>query len=103
MSTPYVSGLAGLIRSEKPTLTPDEVRTVIRNSTDPTNSVIIIGTGRVNAYEALLYARTHYEPPSSVGGIAIPLNMMALFTLPIIVILLSAVVLVAVVYVRKRK
>ena len=57
MSTPYVSGLAGLIISENPVLTNEEAKVVIRNTTDPIDSFQPIGTGRVNVYRALLSAR----------------------------------------------
>jgi thermitase len=53
MATPHVAGLAALILSEKPYLTPGEVRTIIRSSVDPVDSSKHIGTGRINAYKAL--------------------------------------------------
>ncbi len=57
MSTPHVSGLAGLVISENPVLTNEEVKMVIRNTTDPIDSSKPLGTGRINVYRALLVAR----------------------------------------------
>jgi len=53
MACPHVAGVAALVLSKKPYLTPREVRTVLRSSTDVVNSDKHIGTGRINAYEAV--------------------------------------------------
>lgn len=53
MSTPFVAGLAGLILSKNPNFTNEEVRNVLRSTTDPVISWKYIGLGRINAYKAL--------------------------------------------------
>jgi len=53
MACPHVSGLAGLILSKNPDLSQEEVRTIIRSTTDNVSSDKYIGTGRINAYRAL--------------------------------------------------
>jgi subtilisin family serine protease len=52
MAAPHVSGVAALIKTRNPEYTNDEVREVLRNSTDPINSPEYIGTGRINAHQA---------------------------------------------------
>lgn len=54
MACPLVAGVAGLILSKNPSLNPAQVRTILRSSTDPVNSSVYIGTGRINAYTALI-------------------------------------------------
>jgi subtilisin family serine protease len=54
MSTPQVAALAALILSKNSLLNQDEVRTIIRSTTDNvTYSEKYIGTGRINAYQAI--------------------------------------------------
>jgi subtilisin family serine protease len=50
---PFVAGVAGLMLSKNPSLTQEEVRTILRSTTDPVDSEFYIGTGRINAYMAL--------------------------------------------------
>ena len=54
LASPHVAGLAALLLSRNPTLTPDEVKTMICKYVDPYNSSYYIGTGRINAYKALV-------------------------------------------------
>jgi len=53
MSTPTVAGLVGLILSKNPGFSQEEVRTIIRSTTDEVTSKQYIGTGRINAYLAI--------------------------------------------------
>ncbi|MFC1974460.1 S8 family serine peptidase, partial [Chloroflexota bacterium] len=54
MACPHVAGLAGLILSRNPGFNSQEVRTIIRSSTDNVTSTDeYIGLGRINAYQAL--------------------------------------------------
>ena len=55
MACPYVSGTVGLILSEKPYLSPDEVKKIICESADrlPPSVNKYIGSGRLNIYMAL--------------------------------------------------
>jgi hypothetical protein len=53
MSTPLVAGIIGLMLSHTPGLSQEEVRTILRSTTDPVISNFYIGTGRVNAFTAL--------------------------------------------------
>ncbi len=65
-SAPYVGAVGALVLSYRPELTNMEVRAILENTTDPVyyGSVnpdeCYIGTGRVNAYLALLGADTRY-------------------------------------------
>jgi subtilisin family serine protease len=53
LSCPYVAGLAALILSKKSSLSPEDVRYIIRKNVDPYNSDKYIGTGRINAFQAV--------------------------------------------------
>jgi subtilisin family serine protease len=52
-STPHVSGVIGIMLSKDPTLEIEEIRTILRSTTDDVKSNQYIGTGRINIYEAL--------------------------------------------------
>jgi subtilisin family serine protease len=52
-ATPMVAGVAALLLSKDPTLTPAEVKALLCNNVDPYHSNKYIGTGRLNAYKAL--------------------------------------------------
>jgi len=54
MACPCVAGVAGLVLSRNSNLTAAEVRTILRSSTDSVDSFLPIGTGRINAYTALI-------------------------------------------------
>jgi subtilisin family serine protease len=53
-ATPQVAGVAALLLSKDPSLTPAEVKELLCCSTDPYNSTEYIGTGRLNAQKALI-------------------------------------------------
>ncbi len=65
-SSPYVAGVAGLLLAHRPKLTAMQVRAILENTTDPLQygdmdpNVGYAGTGRVNAYQALLGADRAY-------------------------------------------
>ncbi|MEM8526785.1 MAG: S8 family serine peptidase [Bacteroidota bacterium] len=68
MSAPLVSGIAALMLSADPTLTPDEIIKCLKATADdidgiPDNAAYVgqLGAGRVNAYEALMCV-TGQEP-----------------------------------------
>lgn len=68
MATPVVSGLAGLLLSINPRLTPGEVRDILINSVDDISAANptfegMLGTGRINAYKAVL--NTPFQPTAS--------------------------------------
>jgi hypothetical protein len=72
-ATPWVTGVANLVISVNPSLTPAEVRTIIRNTADdiyhiPFNQQYLglIGTGRVNAYRAVLQAECMVNPSGNI-------------------------------------
>jgi subtilisin family serine protease len=52
-ATPMVAGVAALLLSKDPTLTPDKVKALLCKNVDPYHSNKYIGTGRLNAYKAL--------------------------------------------------
>jgi subtilisin family serine protease len=55
MSCPHVAGLAGLCRSVEPNLTPEDIRWLIRNSSDDLGDKgwdKFYGAGRINVYRA---------------------------------------------------
>ena len=53
MATPLTAGLAGLILSKNPSFSNNQIRTILLNTTDPVSSTEYIGTGRINAYQAV--------------------------------------------------
>ncbi|MBI3597072.1 MAG: S8 family serine peptidase [Nitrospirae bacterium] len=59
MATPHVSGVAGLLLSQDPSLTPEEVRAVILLSADPVDALQgrVASSGRLNASSALRRAK----------------------------------------------
>ncbi|MDP8234514.1 MAG: S8 family serine peptidase [Candidatus Saelkia tenebricola] len=66
MAAAFVSGIAALLISKNPELTPDEVKGIIEDTADPIvneNSQKDIGRGRVNAFEAIYEAGEIVEPP----------------------------------------
>lgn len=66
MATPHVSGLAALILSRNPTLTPEQVRAIIESTADdlgPSGRDIYFGAGRINASGALAGTPAGGEPP----------------------------------------
>lgn len=70
MATPHVAGLAGLILSRNPTLTPTEVRDIIESTADdlgPTGRDIYFGAGRINAGRALAATPPDDELPPAPG------------------------------------
>jgi len=70
MAGPLVAGIAGLLLSYTPSLTPAEVRDIIISSTDWIETDRYIGSGRVNAYNAMLIASGEAPPgkPSPPSG-----------------------------------
>jgi len=65
---PLVAGIAGLILSKNPHLSPEEVKTIICNNVDPYISDVYIGSGRVNANKALNSVNSPPEKPSKPVG-----------------------------------
>jgi len=63
MACPHVAGLAGLLLSKKPSTSKEEIKTILRSTTDAVNSNKPIGTGRINAREALkIISKLEYSP-----------------------------------------
>lgn len=55
-ATAFVTGLAALLLSKDPTLTPEEIRSIIISSVDKTSELKdkVLSNGKINAYKALL-------------------------------------------------
>lgn len=69
MATPVASGLAGLILSMNPALTPSEVETIMETTSDDIYSlnpdyIGQLGAGRINAYKAV--SNTPYFPTANL-------------------------------------
>lgn len=65
MSTPVASGLAGLVLSINPLLTPAQVEAILKSTADDIYTINptytgMLGAGRINAYQAAL--NTPFEP-----------------------------------------
>ncbi len=62
-AAPYVSGTAALVLAVNPCLRPADVEAIIKASTDPIADAAsfpgTVGTGRLNAYKAVLLAQTY--------------------------------------------
>ena len=52
-SSPMVAGVAALLLSKDPSLTPDQLKALLCGNVDPYHSGFYIGTGRLNAQKAL--------------------------------------------------
>jgi subtilisin family serine protease len=66
MATPHVSGLAALILSRNPNLTPDQVRAIIESTAEdlgPAGRDIYFGAGRINMTRALAATPPGGDPP----------------------------------------
>ena len=61
MAAPYVTGVAALLLSIHPELTPEEIKEVILDTADPVLSLsdYCVCGGRLNAYDALSFRRIH--------------------------------------------
>ena len=65
MASPIVAGLAALVRTVRPDLTPDEVELVLEQSADDLGAVgkdPVFGAGRINALRALQVAQAYVRP-----------------------------------------
>jgi len=54
MAAPHASGVAALILARHPEFTNDQVASILRNTADPIGADLYIGSGRLNAFHALL-------------------------------------------------
>ena len=61
-STPMVAGVAALLLSKDPLLSPDDIKMFICENVDPYNSTEYIGSGRLNAQKVILALN---QPPSA--------------------------------------
>jgi subtilisin family serine protease len=69
MSTPYVSGIAILLRSHEPSLTPAQVKQRIIDTSEPLPSLvsIVARSGRASAYAALTNSFAPVQSPVVLG------------------------------------
>ena len=65
-ATPIVAGVAALMYSVNPCISPAEVQNMLKNTTDPILDASSypngVGTGRVNAFRAVQKAKSAYSP-----------------------------------------
>ena len=66
MATPYVAGLAALMKSANPSLGYAELKYALMASSDPLASLQdkVVANGRVNAYRAVITAQSGEIPPA---------------------------------------
>jgi len=71
MATPYVSGLAGLIKSLRPDLNALQIKTTILNNVDFITSLTgkVLTSGRINAYKALTNIITNTSIPTASANL----------------------------------
>jgi subtilisin family serine protease len=71
MSTPHVSGVAALLFSREPSLSPSEARRRIVQTADPlpTLAGLVESSGRVNAYNALTNTRQKAPSEPAIGSV----------------------------------
>lgn len=69
MSTPYVSGIAVLVWSHEPSLTPAQVKQRIVDTSEPLSSLVSIAarSGRASAYDALINRIPPPQTPEVLG------------------------------------
>lgn len=81
-ATAFVTGLAALILSENPKLTPAQVKSIILKSVDrvPTLAGKVATGGRINAYAALLSLKPAVLPGRATITARRPVSLMPLFT-----------------------
>ena len=78
MASPLVAGLAALMRTYNPLLTPDQIEDCIKNNTDNIdfmnpNFPGKLGTGRINAFKAMqCVSATRNQTDASLKGFDIP-------------------------------
>ncbi len=70
MSAPMVAGLVGILKSQKPSLTPEQVKQILTSTADNIDLVNpgfegLLGGGRINAYEALRAAGGNVLPAAA--------------------------------------
>lgn len=68
VTVPLVAGVAALVLSKNPDLTPDELYEVVCGSVDPYDSDKYIGTGRVNAFKSVTAPEKPEKPIGPVSG-----------------------------------
>lgn len=68
LATPIVAGVAALVLSKNPNLSPDEIEDILCGSVDPYDSEYYLGTGRINAYKALTAPEKPDKPSGTTNG-----------------------------------
>ena len=61
MATPYVTGVAALMLSTHPNLTPSRIKAILLDSVDKVSALdnLCVSDGRLNAYKALTHEAIH--------------------------------------------
>jgi subtilisin family serine protease len=77
MATPHVAGVAALLLSQRPTLTPEQVRFLLRYNATPYAGDPQIGAGLVNADAATNHLALNRPVAATVAQITVPAANMA--------------------------
>jgi thermitase len=64
LASPVVAGIAGLVLSVAPGLSPAALKTLLMQSVDPVTGTHLVASGRINAYKAVLAAGGVATKPS---------------------------------------
>ncbi len=71
MAAPYVTGVAALLKSINPNLTPAQIKFAILNNVDPISSMAnkCVSGGRLNAYKAALSVLPTFTPSQTISSV----------------------------------
>ncbi|SCZ06532.1 S8 family serine peptidase [Alkaliphilus peptidifermentans] len=70
MASPHVAGVAGLLRSVNPNITPTQARNILKSTAQPAGSAYEYGAGIVDAFAAVQAAGGGTQPNETVTALA---------------------------------
>jgi subtilisin family serine protease len=76
MASPYVAGVAGLVKAQNPNYTHFQIRNAILNTVDYNSSLTgkVLTEGRINAFKAVTYLAPPTNLTSSIGDGSVTLS-----------------------------